>query len=172
MALTGGKRKVNKSLKAWVAFVKKVQKEEKLSYKDAIHRAKVRKDKGEKWMMGGSTPNEDMNMDINVDEISDMTMTPQTSSTEIEQPSKRSRLTNGSDSFSTNTTPMTVATETIVENPEGDVELADSTVGTIMNTATYGGKRRRTMRKGKARSRGRTARKSRGRGRGRGRGRH
>ena len=54
MSLTGGKRKVNKSLKAWVAFVKKVQKEEKLSYKDAIHRAKVRKDKGEKWMTGGS----------------------------------------------------------------------------------------------------------------------
>jgi hypothetical protein len=53
MTLTGGKRKVNKSLKAWVAFVKKVQKEEKLSYKDAIHRAKQRKDKGEKWMTGG-----------------------------------------------------------------------------------------------------------------------
>ena len=53
MSLTGGKRKVNKSLKAWVTFVKKVQKEEKLSYKDAIHRAKVRKDKGEKWMKGG-----------------------------------------------------------------------------------------------------------------------
>ena len=53
MSLTGGKRKVNKSLKAWVAFVKKVQKQEKLSYKDAIHRAKQRKDKGEKWMTGG-----------------------------------------------------------------------------------------------------------------------
>jgi hypothetical protein len=49
----GGKRKINKSLKAWITFVKKVQKEEKLSYKDAIHRAKVRKDKGEKWMSGG-----------------------------------------------------------------------------------------------------------------------
>jgi hypothetical protein len=56
MSLTGGKRKANKSLKAWVTFVKKVQKEEKLSYKDAIHRAKVRKDKGEKWMVGGTTP--------------------------------------------------------------------------------------------------------------------
>ena len=56
MTLTGGKRKVNKSLKAWVAFVKRVQKEEKLSYKDAIHRAKVRKDKGEKWMVGGADP--------------------------------------------------------------------------------------------------------------------
>lgn len=53
MTLTGGKRKVNKSLKSWVAFVKRVQKEEKLSYKDAIHRAKIRKDKGEKWMMKG-----------------------------------------------------------------------------------------------------------------------
>jgi hypothetical protein len=55
MSLTGGKRKVNKSLKDWVAFVKKVQKEEKLSYKDAIHRAKQRKDKGEKWKTGGSS---------------------------------------------------------------------------------------------------------------------
>jgi len=54
--MTAGKRKINKSLKAWVTFVKKVQKEEKLSYKDAIHRAKVRKDKGEKWMTGGQTP--------------------------------------------------------------------------------------------------------------------
>jgi len=52
MTQSGGK--MNKSLKAWVAFVKKVQKEEKLSYKDAIHRAKVRKDKGEKWMKGGA----------------------------------------------------------------------------------------------------------------------
>jgi Tfp pilus assembly major pilin PilA len=59
MSLTGGKRKVNKSLKAWVAFVKKVQKEEKLSYKDAIHRAKQRKDKGEKWMKGGATDDDE-----------------------------------------------------------------------------------------------------------------
>ena len=54
-AAVGGKRKVNKGLKAWVTFVKKVQKEEKLNYKEAIHRAKVRKDKGEKWMTGGGS---------------------------------------------------------------------------------------------------------------------
>ena len=54
MTLKGGK--VNKSLKAWVNFVKKVAKEEKLNYSDAIHRAKVRKDKGEKWMLGGNPP--------------------------------------------------------------------------------------------------------------------
>lgn len=53
MSLFGGKRKVNKGLKDWVTFVKKVQKEENISYKDAIHRAKERKDKGEKWMSGG-----------------------------------------------------------------------------------------------------------------------
>ena len=56
MSLTGGKRKANNGLKSWVAFVKQVQKEEILSYKDAIHRAKVRKDKGEKWMKGGLPP--------------------------------------------------------------------------------------------------------------------
>lgn len=61
MTLTGGKRKQNKTLKAWVRFVKKVQKEEKLNYKDAIHRAKVRSDKGEKWktMMGGDVDEEE-----------------------------------------------------------------------------------------------------------------
>jgi len=62
-AVGGGKRKVNKSLKAWVTFVKKVQKEEKLNYKEAIHRAKVRKDKGEKWMTGGGVPSTDMDLD-------------------------------------------------------------------------------------------------------------
>jgi hypothetical protein len=46
-------RKVNKSLQDWVSFVKKVQKEEGGSYTDAMKRAKVRKDKGEKWMTGG-----------------------------------------------------------------------------------------------------------------------
>ncbi len=51
---TGGKtRKANSSLKAWVAFIKRVQKEEGLSYRDAMMRAKVRKDKGEKWLKGG-----------------------------------------------------------------------------------------------------------------------
>jgi hypothetical protein len=69
----GGKRKVNKSLKAWVTFVKKVQKEEKLNYKEAIHRAKVRKDKGEKWMTGGfNSPSDQMgegNMDKSMNDM-------------------------------------------------------------------------------------------------------
>lgn len=68
MTLSGGKRKVNKSLKSWVAFVKKVQKQEKLSYKDAIHRAKVRKDKGEKWMSGGGDSSVE-----DIEEIKDVT---------------------------------------------------------------------------------------------------
>jgi len=52
------KRRGNASLKAWVTFVKKVQREEKLSYRDAMMRAKVRKDKGEKWMKGGQYDDE------------------------------------------------------------------------------------------------------------------
>jgi hypothetical protein len=47
---TGTKKRGNKSLMAWVTFVKRVAKEEKLPYRDAMMRAKVRKDKGEKWM--------------------------------------------------------------------------------------------------------------------------
>jgi hypothetical protein len=65
MTLSGGKRKINKTLKAWVSFVKRVQKEEKLSYKDAIHRAKQRKDKGEKWMKGG----DGAPMDVETEEV-------------------------------------------------------------------------------------------------------
>ncbi len=48
------KRHGNKSLTAWVKFVKKVAREEKLPYRDAMMRAKARKDKGEKWMSGGA----------------------------------------------------------------------------------------------------------------------
>jgi hypothetical protein len=69
MSQTGGKRKVNKSLKAWVAFIKKVQREEKLSYKDAMKRAKERKDKGEKWMSGGQPLEDDV--EVEVDEVVD-----------------------------------------------------------------------------------------------------
>ncbi len=71
--IAGGKRKskrrVNPALGKWVAFVKKVQKEEKLSYRDAMMRAKVRKDKGEKWMKGG-----EMGDDIDMDMEEDMKM--------------------------------------------------------------------------------------------------
>ena len=49
-----GKRHGNASLRAWVTFVKKVQKEEGVSYKEAMTRAKKRKDHGEKWRGGSS----------------------------------------------------------------------------------------------------------------------
>ena len=47
------KRHGNASLRAWVTFVKKVQKEEGIGYKEAMSVAKRRKDKGEKWRGGG-----------------------------------------------------------------------------------------------------------------------
>ena len=50
--------KVNKSLKDWVNFVKKVQKEEGITYAQAMKRAKVRKDGGEKWVSGGADASE------------------------------------------------------------------------------------------------------------------
>ena len=73
-SLKGGrktKRRGNASLRAWVTFVKKVAKEEKLSYKDAMMRAKARKDKGEKWMKGGNMEMEmekpEMNMEMDME---------------------------------------------------------------------------------------------------------
>ena len=47
---TGGKRKTNSSLKSWVAFVKKVQKDENITYPEAMKRASVRKSE---WKRGG-----------------------------------------------------------------------------------------------------------------------
>lgn len=62
MKMAGGKktRKTNNVLKAWVKFIKKVQKEENISYRDAMRRAKIRSDKGEKWktMKGGDVDEE------------------------------------------------------------------------------------------------------------------
>lgn len=145
MTLTGGKRKVNKSLKAWVAFVKKVQKEEKLSYKDAIHRAKVRKDKGEKWMTGGGDIEEF---------VEDQAVT----STMSGGRRRRKSMRGGED---------TVDIEEAVVGMEAD----DGTeVAVEEDAVSYGGKRRRrTMRRsrGRGRSRGRTMRRGRGRSRGR-----
>jgi hypothetical protein len=65
------KRRGNASLKAWVTFVKKVQREEKLSYRDAMMRAKARKDKGEKWMKGGQYDDEEdvTNDSVAVEEV-------------------------------------------------------------------------------------------------------
>jgi len=142
MSLTGGKRKVNKSLKAWVTFVKKVQKEEKLSYKDAIHRAKIRKDKGEKWMSGGAL-----------------------SSSSSSSMSSSSSPTMGGATPSTGAMTSTGSMETVplVDTEDEESELL-GVVGQQMATAPYGGKRRRrTMRRSKGRGRGRTARRARGR---------
>jgi hypothetical protein len=49
----GKARKANKSLTAWVNFVKSVRDKYKLNYKDAISKAKQLKDKGADWMNTG-----------------------------------------------------------------------------------------------------------------------
>jgi len=168
MTLIGGKRKVNKSLMAWVTFVKKVQKEEKLSYKDAIHRAKVRKDKGEKWMMGGSNPTSTMTESTSTTE---MVIDEDPDSESLELVKKRKNDTNETMPIKQRiVTPGT--TMEVVEEQE-EIPLADTQVGEMMNTSTYGGKKRRTMRRrSSSRSKGKTARKRRARGRGKSRGRY
>jgi hypothetical protein len=57
-----GKRHGNASLRAWVTFVKKVQKEEGIGYKEAMSVAKKRKDGGEKWRGGGNLEPEETDM--------------------------------------------------------------------------------------------------------------
>jgi hypothetical protein len=64
------KRRGNASLRAWVTFVKKVQREEKVSYKEAMMRAKKRKDRGEKWR--GGAADDDMDMDMEDEEMDNM----------------------------------------------------------------------------------------------------
>ena len=53
--MSGGKGRNNATLKSWVNFVKKVQKEENISYPEAMKRAKVRKSE---WKHGGSSSEE------------------------------------------------------------------------------------------------------------------
>jgi hypothetical protein len=52
-AKKGKTRKGNKMLSSWVAFVKKVQHEEKISYSDAMKRASARKKEWKMGQMGG-----------------------------------------------------------------------------------------------------------------------
>jgi hypothetical protein len=154
MSLTGGKRKVNKSLKAWVAFVKKVQKEEKLSYKDAIHRAKQRKDKGEKWMTGGqNTPATDTEGLSGVADMFNENAVADKNVANVDQ----------LDADDMNVDAVANEDLAIAMNADDmnadDMNAADTTQG--------GRRRRRTMRRsrgrGRGRGRGRTARRSRGR---------
>jgi len=150
MSLTGGKRKVNKSLKAWVAFVKKVQKEEKLSYKDAIHRAKQRKDKGEKWMTGGQTPSTDTSQatakmfDNNAEADEDAAIVDKDEAIAMDIDADANKVAADANKVA------------------ADVAMEEEDI--------YGGRRRRrTMRssrvrgRGRSRGRGKTARKARGR---------
>ncbi len=134
MTLSGGKRKVNKSLKSWVAFVKKVQQEEKLSYKDAIHRAKVRKDKGEKWMMGGSNGQMPIGSMIRTNHLPPS------------HPSKGGALLKEDDDS---------MGEVAMEEVAMDVDETEDQEG--------GRRRRRTMRRSRGRGRARTSRRGRSR---------
>jgi hypothetical protein len=161
MTLTGGKRKVNKSLKAWVAFVKKVQKEEKISYKDAIHRAKQRKDKGEKWMTGGqtstmtgSTASSGNTVSMSGGQTIGMSTIPPSTNTNSESLNDAAALYD-ENAASDN---MDAAGDEFAAAADNVVEAAGEELGSM-----GGRRRRRTARRSRGKGRGRTARRSRGR---------
>ena len=177
MSLTKRKRKSPPGLKAWVAFVKKVQREEKLSYKDAIHRAKVRKDKGEKWMMGGRMALGGASEEA-LGYMSDMDSTDMDStdmdSTDMDSTGTSTPITGGRQRRKS----MRGGEEALVDDMKvTDMSDMDSTdMGPAMDSTGMdeymGGRRRRkTMRRRRGRGRGkrRTMRRSKGRSRGRGR---
>ena len=141
MTLSGGKRKVNKSLKSWVAFVKKVQKEEKLSYKDAIHRAKVRKDKGEKWMTGGKTAQQVVGDQVT--KVANAINHKMTGGAEVGEVGE---------------------VEEVIEDkyPTGEVTMKEVTMDETEDQEG-GRRRRRTMRRSRGRGRARTSRRGRSR---------
>ena len=193
MSLTKRKRKSPPGLKAWVAFVKKVQREEKLSYKDAIHRAKVRKDKGEKWMMGGrmalggaseealgymsdmdSTDMDSTDMD-STDMDSTGTSTPITGGRQRRKSMRGGeealvddmKVTDMSDMDSTDMGPAMDSTDM----GPATTDMGPAMDSTGMDEYMGGRRRRKTMRRRRGRGRGkrRTMRRSKGRSRGRGR---
>jgi hypothetical protein len=82
----GGKRHGNASLRAWVTFVKKVQKEEGIGYKEAMTVAKKRKDKGEKWRGGAEMSSDMSEEDMTKDEMPEEDMTKDEMSSSDEMP--------------------------------------------------------------------------------------
>jgi hypothetical protein len=139
MSLKGGKsKKVNPALTSWVAFVKKVQKEEGISYREAMMSAKKRKDKGEKWMKGGANPYDALTIETSSSEIS----TGSTGST--------GSTMGGGGEYPT-PAPVTADFQTALPPPPPATTTA-SLMGqatTVTTTPITGGRKRKTARKGK-----------------------
>jgi len=73
MSSKGGKGRNNSALKSWVMFVKKVQKEENISYPEAMKRAKARKSE---WKRGGAMTDEDTSSSSSSSSTSSSTSSP------------------------------------------------------------------------------------------------
>ena len=125
-----GKGRNNKTLKSWVTFVKKVQKEEGISYRDAMMRAKARK---KEWQHGGEATIE-------------MTETMSNTSTPL------SNVATAGDTENTMTT-SSMGEEGYFLGESGPV--GGKKHGRKSKKAGRSMKRARTMRRSKSRSRGR-----------------
>ena len=153
---TGGKRKVNNALKAWVKFVKKVQKEEKIiKYGDAIHRAAIRKEKGEKWMTGGGLDTDEEALN-NSEKIANKVANSLFTDEEALENNKKIANKVANSLF------------TDEEDLENSEIIASNAAENVLR-GEGGRRRRRTMRRSKSRGRSRASRRSKGRSRGRGR---
>ena len=154
-------RTLNSGIKAWIKFVKKVQKEEKINYPAAIKRAKERKDSGEKWMTGGQST-------VSQSATVSMGETPATGSGTLstvmnggQTPSNPSSLAEENmDAAELN---MGVAGEEIGDAADEEVSAMDEGLSAMMG----GRRRRRTMRKSRGKSKSqkksRSARRSKSR---------
>jgi hypothetical protein len=137
MSLTGGKRKLNPTLKAWLVHVEKVAKAEHIPYgKEAMKKAKTGK-YGKEWeqikqsikkgkpMKGGVTPS-----------ATDISTNADISSSTSAVPSETEGLTGVAEMF---------------ETPSGDTVVGEE----VVENMSGGRSKRRTMRRGRGKSRGR-----------------
>ena len=69
-------RKGNKMLSSWVAFVKKVQRDEQISYSDAMKRASARKKEWKRGQMGGQSMSMGKHASMNMSQMGGDPMVP------------------------------------------------------------------------------------------------
>jgi hypothetical protein len=141
-----GKRHGNASLRAWVTFVKKVQREEKVSYKEAMSLAKKRKDRGEKWRGGGEGDGGEE----------------KSSAENIEPTPVEDAMVNNEDGVINNGDGVINNEDGVINNGDGMINNEDQKIGLAALSDTYGGRRRRRTRRRRGSKKRRGTKKRRG----------
>jgi len=121
------KRHGNASLRAWVTFVKKVQREEGVGYKEAMTLAKKRKDRGEKWRGGAGEENSAVGDNIEPTPVEDA-------------------MINNEDAMINNEDAMINNEDDMINNEDAMINNEDEKIGLAALNDEYGGGRRRRRR--------------------------